>query len=163
MHPTVRPNIYGFDYVFGEDLWREYGNTLRDPAAMRAYLRRYQVEFFLVDFVTLAPEVLRDLQATGWVPVFYEDRAFILVPRQPSMEALIQREGYRVISPLPGFNVNTSDAPQFLAEAERILQRCPAAGFAHAFRADALRILHRDAEAEAAKRFIPPVPMFVGE
>jgi hypothetical protein len=150
MHPAVQVNIYAFDYVFGEDLWREYTDALRSPAAMRAYLRRYRIDFFVLWPWSIAPAVVDDLQAHGWVPVHYDDHTMILLPRRPDTEALIAHAGYWVINPTKDLLVTPENTSQVLEELTRMLRNCPRDRYAYTYQAHALRRLHRDAEAEAA-------------
>jgi hypothetical protein len=157
MHPAVHVNIDIRDYVYGEPLFLEYARALSSPAAMRDYLTRYRVDFFLLP---LGNHPVADaLQATGaWIPVHYDDHAFVMVRRTPDTEVLIRREGYRFIRPWENAPMTTANASQVLEEANRALRNCPnAASWAYAYQAEALLRLGRDEEARAAARQIPKV------
>jgi hypothetical protein len=150
MSPLVKVNMDSRnDVVYGEDLYREYRTALRSPKAMRSYLARHRIDFFLLAYRDRVPAVMNVLQETGtWTPVHYDDRAFILVRRRPETEELIQREAFRVIRP-PGeapLAVDASNAAAVLEEVDRIIQNCPTTRFARAYRAQALRLLPQTEE-----------------
>ena len=126
MYPAVQVNIDIRDYAYGEPLFLEYTRALSFPAAMRDYLTRYRVDFFLLPLGNRA--VAEALQATGeWVPGHYDDHAFVMVKRAPDTEVLIRREGYRFIRPWENAPITTASAGQVLEEANRALRNCPSA------------------------------------
>ncbi|MCX6562456.1 MAG: hypothetical protein NTU60_02495 [Candidatus Aminicenantes bacterium] len=83
MTPDVMVNMDSRNDVYGEELYLEYSEALRDPAAMRRYLQRYPVDFFLLSRDGLASAVYDDLISTGaWMPAYSDDQALVLVKRR---------------------------------------------------------------------------------
>jgi tetratricopeptide (TPR) repeat protein len=157
MHPVVKVNMDSRNDVYGEELFREYLEALGSPDAMRGYLERHRIDFFLVAYSDRVPAVFDYLQSTGeWAPVHYDDRAFILVKHGPETEDLIRRENFRFIRPAveAPMTVEASNAGQVLQEAERAIRNCPTALFAYYYKAKALLLLERYEEAIATTRQI---------
>jgi len=152
--PEVKVNMDSRNEVYGEDLYREYSGALDSPEAMRAYLGRHPIDFFFMEFGDRKAEVFDALDATGeWAPIYYDDRAFILVRRSPETEDLIQREGFKVIHPAVASaptRVDRDNAPVALEEADRSIRNCPASRFGWFYKARVLLFLGRNEEAVAA-------------
>ncbi|HZE89623.1 MAG TPA: hypothetical protein VE404_08750, partial [Verrucomicrobiae bacterium] len=82
MSPGVKVNMDSRNEVYGEDLYREYLGALETPAAMRAYLSAHPVDLFFMGFEDREAAVFDDLIGSGgFVPVYYDDRVFVLLKR----------------------------------------------------------------------------------
>lgn len=80
--------------VYGEDLYREYEGALTSPDALRRYLAAHHVDFFLLGNETLRPDIYGSLvNDGGWVPVYRDEEAIILLRRTAANEATIARFG----------------------------------------------------------------------
>jgi hypothetical protein len=153
MHPQVKVNMDSRNDVYGEALYREYLATLGSPAAMRDYLARHRVDFFLLSFDRVPPLTVNSLLRSGaWAPVHFDDHRVVLLRRGPGHEALVNAEEFRLLRPytLGALNVDASNASALLAEAERAIRNCPSAVLAYFVKGDALRALDRHEEALAA-------------
>jgi hypothetical protein len=108
-----------------------------------------------VDLILLKTGSFRNvplLTSLGWVMIHVDDCFFLMAPRRPDTEVLIQQEGYRLIRPWENAPVTPANATAVLAEAERALSHCPdGASFVHAYRANALYLLGRAREAFEAQ------------
>jgi hypothetical protein len=125
MHPSLKVNMDSRNDVYGEELFHEYLEALRSPDAMRTYLQRHWIDFFFLSHGDRVPAVFDYLQSTGeWAPVYYDDRAFILVKHRPETEDLIRREGFRFIRPAveAPMAMEVSNIGQVLQEAERAIR-----------------------------------------
>jgi len=85
MWPEVMVNMDSRNDVYGEELYLEYNKALQDPAAMRGYLERHPVGFFLLARNGVAAAVYDDLTAAGgWTPAYADDQAVVLVKKKAS-------------------------------------------------------------------------------
>jgi len=85
MWPEVMVNMDSRNDVYGEELYVEYNTALQDPAAMRGYLERHPVDFFLLARNGVAAAVYDDLTAAGgWTPAYADDQAVVLVKKRAS-------------------------------------------------------------------------------
>ncbi|MBI3448867.1 MAG: hypothetical protein HY049_08140 [Acidobacteria bacterium] len=154
--PGVKVNMDSRNEVYGEDLYREYLGALETPAAMRAYLAAHPVDLFFMGFDDREAAVFDDLtRAGGFVPVYYDDRVFVLVRRNPGTEELIRREGFAVLRPgaedAPT-RVSRDNAEAALGEAERAIRDCPESRFGWFYKGRVLLFMGRNDEAVAALR-----------
>jgi tetratricopeptide (TPR) repeat protein len=149
--PEVKVNMDTRNEVYGEALFGEYYDALDSPVAMLAYLRRHPIDFFFMDFGDRKAAVFDALDSTGeWAPIYYDDRAFILVRRDPENADLIRREEFRIIHPAVASaptRVDAASAPLALEEAERSIRNCPGSRFGWFYKARVLLFLGRDEEA----------------
>ncbi len=157
MHPRVKVNMDSRNDVYGEELYREYWDALRFPDKMKSYLERHPIDFFLLSYGDRSPRVFQELEATGeWVPVYYDNRAFILVRNTPENSDLISREAFRVLRPgaIGSTVVSGESGHQLLEESERAIENCPMSTVGHFYKSKALQYLRRYEEALAATRVI---------
>ncbi len=155
LYPAVKVNMDSRNDVYGEALYAEYLGAFASPEAMREYLSRRPVDFFLFPLELRIPEIFDSLEATGeWVPVYFDDGWFVLDRRGASTEERIRREGFRVLRPfgLSAPEPSTSEAPVLLEEAGRVIRNCPSATLGYLRKSDALRALGRHREAIDASR-----------
>ncbi len=145
-----------WEYVAGPARRAETRRVGWDPAVIRRLVARERIDFISLRHSAFARQVYQALWALGWTFVHLDDRYFVMVPRRPDMEALIQREGYHFIVPWDNAPVTTGNARRVLEEAERVLRNCPdGATFAYAYKANALYRLGRDQEAFEARLKVP--------
>jgi hypothetical protein len=155
MSPSVLVNIDSRNDVYGEEPYADYLSALGSAGAMRDYLRRWPVDFFLLGYRDAAPGVGRDLLGSGeWAPVFFDSSSYVLVRRSTAPPGLAEREEYRILrpSPLGATRISAANAPGALAEADRSIARCPGSFFGLFYRAKALAALGRFDEAVEAGR-----------
>jgi tetratricopeptide (TPR) repeat protein len=146
MSPEVKVNMDSRNDVYGEELYMEYVNALRSPEAMKVYLSRHPIDFFLLSYADRVSVVFDPLEASGeWAPIYYDSRAFIVVKRKPETEDLIRREGFHYIRPavITPTAVSSENAPMVLEEADRLIRNCPTALFGWFYRTKALLMLQR--------------------
>jgi hypothetical protein len=93
----------------------------------------------------------------AWALVYVDDQRFIWLRRTPDTSALIDREEFRLIRPwFAPQPVTAANASAVLDEAERAVRNCHEhATFAYAYKAKALRLLGREAEAREAESHHP--------
>jgi len=154
LHPDVRVSGYDFDFAFGETLYREVIEVNDSTEALDAFLATYRVDVIVQELrhYRLAEYLL----PSAWVPVYLDDKVFVLVQRTPAMAEVIARFGYRHIKPWSNEPVTVGNAGEVLREADQALAACPhGATFAWAYKAEALRILGRNRESFEARRKIP--------
>ena len=155
--PTIQVSSDGRLYAYGAALVLAGDAALREPAAMRAYLRRFPPEVMVMRHSSLSLEnygVL--LHELGWRFVHLNDQVFVMAAPTPAHTALRQRESYLHILPWLNLPVTPANAPAVLAEATRALTACPeGATFGWAYKAEALRVLGRHEESQAAQRKVP--------
>jgi hypothetical protein len=149
-HPTVRVEST-WEYVAGPGRWAELQVAWSGaPGTLRAHLDRYQVDGVLLynhAVYLLTPELL----AHGWV-IVHQDNQMLVMMRRSRWQGPI----YRYIRPGVEVPATVDQALPVLEEADRMLRHCPErATVAHAFRADSLLMLGREAEAREAARMIP--------
>lgn len=129
-HPEVKVAMDSRNDVYGPALYAEYKAVKGSPQAMRAYLKKYPVDFFLVTHGDFAVQVTDFLLDSGWALVFFDDRDIVLVKDTPQFAPLIAEDAYRRILPdssrwqLP---VGGDDAEAFLVESVRASESCPTA------------------------------------
>jgi hypothetical protein len=153
MHPDVKVNMDSRNDVYGEELYQEYWDALRSPDKMEAYLARHPIDFFMLSYGDRVPRVFQGLEATGdWVPVYYDNRAFILVRNTPEHRDLINREAFRILRPgvIGSTVVSGESGVQLLEESERAIKNCPTATVGHFYKSKALQYLGRYEEALVA-------------
>jgi len=149
-YPDVKVNMDSRNDVYGEDLYREYINALRSPNSMLAYLSRHPIDFFLISYSDRLPQVFDAVLATGeWAPVYYDQKAFILLKRKPETEALIREEEFKVITPgiISPTRITDENAAAVLVEADRAIRDCEDSAFGYFYRSQALQRLGRLDEA----------------
>jgi tetratricopeptide (TPR) repeat protein len=153
MHPRVKVNMDSRNDVYGETLYQEYWDALRSPEQMKSYLERHPIDFFMLSYGDRSPKVFKALEATGdWVPVYYDNRAFILVRNAPRHRDLINREAFRVLRPgaIGSTVVSSESGAQLLEESERAIRNCPTSTVGHFYKSKALQYLGRYEEALTA-------------
>jgi len=154
MYPQVKVSMDSRDN-YGEELYKEFVNAQRSLPGMRDYLKRRWVDFFLLGHRDRNPAVFDPLESTGeWVPVYYDDRNFILLRSTPATEALIERFGYKALRPTTGgpMTVDSSNVATVLEEAERTVENCRQSAFGYYYKTRALLFLGRNEEALATSR-----------
>jgi len=90
------------------------------------------------------------LEATGeWASVYYDDKSFVMVRRNPANQELVRREEYHAIRPTGtgGSTVDQSNAAQVLQESDRTILNCPRARLGYIYKSKALISLKRFDEA----------------
>ena len=151
MYPDVKVNMDSRNDVYGEDLFEEYLEALRSPAAMKTYLKAHPIDFFLLSYRDRLRAVFDDaLEATGeWASVYYDDKSFVMVRRNPANQELVRREEYHAIRPTltGGSTVDQSNAAQVLQESDRTILNCPRARLGYIYKSKALISLKRFDEA----------------
>jgi hypothetical protein len=153
----VTVNLF-WEYASGQQASTEFDAIWRGRANLGPYLDRYRVHLILLN--TGAFRNVPLLTSMGWVMIHLDDRFFLMVPRRPDMDALIEQEGYRLIRPWENAPVTPANATAVLAETERALSHCPdGASFVHAYRANALYLLGRAREAFEAQLKVPERPV----
>lgn len=157
-YPRVRVAMDSRNDVYGEALYADYQQSLRDPKAFALLARRIDAAFLFLQWATPgAGATARTLRAAddGWDPVMFDDLAVVYVKRDGPYAALWSERAYRVLDPgtfLPG----AWDPPQAaaaLAESERALGTPggPPPFIARVMRIEALAALGRKDEARAAE------------
>ncbi len=156
MHPLVKVSMDSRDdVVYGEELYKQYVDALRTPGAMREYLRRYRVDFFLLNYGERVPATFDYLDSTGeWAPVYYDDRTFVLLRRTPETEDRIRRLAFKSVRPAVAgpITLDASNAAAVLEDAERAIENCKASTFGYYYKTKALLFLGRGEEALATAR-----------
>jgi hypothetical protein len=143
-----------WEYVAGPQRTLEGDAIWNGHAPLGPYLERYHVDVIILNTGAYGNVPL--LTSMGWALIHIEDRFFVMVPRRPDMEALIEHEGYRHIVSWENRPVTVENARHVLAEAERALRHCPdQAAFVWSYKAKALRLLGRHQEAWEAGLKIP--------
>jgi tetratricopeptide (TPR) repeat protein len=154
--PAVTVNMDARNEVYDEQRMDEYFAALGEPGAMRAYLERHPVDFFLVAVRDLGPGVLAALRGLGFAPVFLDGRRVVLLPRDGPHRDLVAREELRLVRPEDQGDaasfaaLQPPDLERALAEAARLEARCPGAAFGPLLTARLLLLLGRPQEALAA-------------
>ena len=156
MWPKVKVAMDSRNDVYGETLYREYVAALNGGSSLEAYLAKWPVDFFLITYGgDRNPEFFRSLEKSpDWKLVYFDDRSVVYLKRTERFRAIIERDGYALISPaIPGtLQVTPEDAPLWLAEAERAVAAAPNDWSPHQYKAKALLALDRLDESEAATR-----------
>jgi len=154
MYPDVKVNIDSRNDVYGDALYQDYREALDAPDSMRRFLERYPVDFFLLSYADRTPAVFDWLESTSeWAPVYYDDRAFILVRRRPDNEKFVADHEFRLFKPTSTQAIfSLVEAPHLLEETERAIRDCPAGAVGHQYKGGALLLLGRYEEALAASR-----------
>jgi hypothetical protein len=157
--PALKVNMDGRDYLYTAEDIRSENWALTSPIGLRAYIQRWGTDLLLLRHRALSPIHLAVLeQHLGWVFVYFDDQTYIMVAPTPERGPLIAEHGYHAIRPWGQQAVRRADAEAVLSEADRAIQGCPtAANFAHRYRAEALRLVGRYAEADEARRQAKPV------
>ncbi len=150
-HPRVRVD-YTWEYIAGPERTAERLAAWKGGAAgLHDYFERHQVDVIVLD--TSIGRVVPGLATRGWRLIHLDDRYFMM-GRQTSAQGM---PIYRLITSWENAPVDRANATQVLAEADRVLQNCPAdATFAWSYKAKALRALGRYQEALDAAVKIPP-------
>jgi len=156
-HPAVRVAMDSRNDVYGEDLYREYDRALGDREALAAMLRRIDAAFVFLEWARPGPKpsaLLRDLG--GWRPVYFDDRTVIYLPEGRGWDAIIARDGYRVLEPslFRAGELAPGQAPLALEEAERAVSDSHGAYVARVMRLEALAKAGRRREALAEEAAI---------
>ncbi len=155
-YPAVRVGMDSRNEVYGERLFQEYAAALTTTEGMRAFLARYDVDFFFLPYSQRSTDVFDPLEASGeFVPVYYDERAFVLARRSAEHAALIEREAYRVIRPggISGpTRLDSGNVGQALDEARRMIRNCQGSGLGWYYATRALLTMHRWDEALTAAR-----------
>lgn len=96
---------------------------------------------------------------TEWAPVYYDDRAFILVRRRPDNEKFVADHEFRLFKRTSRQAIfSLVEAPHLLEETERAIRDCPHAAVGHQYKGGALLVLGRYEEALAASRRAVELP-----
>jgi hypothetical protein len=153
-YPEVKVNIDSRNEVYGDELYQAYRDALDTPEAMRRFLDRYHVDFFLLPYERCNPNVLDALESSGgWAPVYYDDRNFILVRRRPGNEAFVAEHEFHLFRPTSTSSAfSVVEASRLLAETERAIRECPSSAVGYQYQGGALLMLGRYEEALAASR-----------
>jgi hypothetical protein len=126
-------------------------NTDFSPETWRGLFAKYAVTWAII--VPCAVEEAIASQP-DWAVVYFDDDSSILVRRTSSNAALVERLGYRFLTP-EGLRKGSQPkhAPNMLAEAARAVAAAPSSGRAHLALANALLAMGDDAgyEREAAQ------------
>jgi hypothetical protein len=139
-----------FDYVTGRENLAALSAVWQGRASWQLWLDRYGVDVVLLN--AGASRTVSRLTAMGWHIIHLEDRWVVL--GRPGEAGEIP--SYYFIKPWTNESVTPANAPAVLEEANRALAECPAgATFAWAYKAEALWLLGREAEALEAGANIP--------
>ncbi|HXI04021.1 MAG TPA: tetratricopeptide repeat protein [Candidatus Saccharimonadales bacterium] len=153
MYPEVKVNMDSRNDVYGEELYNEYVQALRDPAAMQSYLQRHRIDFFFLANGDRNPAVFAAIEKSGeWAAVYMDNRGFVMVRRTPENASFVRENEFHYIQP-PSWGstpVNPGNASAILTEAERAIQDCPSSGFGYLLKARADYVLRRYDDAIAA-------------
>ena len=157
--PSITVNTDTRLHVYSAEMLRMYRAAMQDPAELRVYLQQYPTDILVLPHRIVGGRgYLPVLKMLNWGFVYLDDRLAILVAPRPEHASLVQREGYRHILPWVNMPVSPLNAHRVLGEAERALAACPnGARFAWAYKSEALRLLGRQAESDAARRQVPKV------
>ena len=156
MWPRVTVAMDSRNDVYGERLYNEYTRALAGGPALEAYIRDWQIDFFLITYGSdRSPAFFRFLDTSpDWRLVYFDDRSVVYLRNLPRFEPIIGRDAYRLISPARAepAEMRVADAPQWLAEAERAVAAAPDALTPRHYKSKALLALGRLDDAEAAAR-----------
>lgn len=155
--PAVKVGMDSRNDVYGEELYGEYREALRDPDRMSDYLARHHVDLFLLAYRSVEMPVIRSLLESGdWAPVHFDDRAFVLLRRGAGYDTIIRREEYQALRPggIAEMTVTPANALRVLQEANRAVDACKASIVGRFWASKALQALGRLEEAVATNREI---------
>jgi hypothetical protein len=105
MWPRVKVAMDSRNDVYGETLYRQYVAALSGGRSLEGYLAQYPVDFFLITYgADRNPEFFRSLEnSPDWALVYFDDRSVVYLKRIERIKAIIDRDGYDLISPaIPG-------------------------------------------------------------
>ncbi|HET9481166.1 MAG TPA: hypothetical protein VFP98_05365 [Candidatus Polarisedimenticolia bacterium] len=159
MWPAVKVAMDSRNDVYGESLYREYTAALAGGEALASYIRKWDIEFFLITYGTdRDPDFFRYLDdSPEWALVYFDDRAVVYVRDIPRFHDLISRDRYVRIQPARAGPVEIlqAEAADWLSEADRAAAAAPGAWSPLQYKTKALFALNRfDAAEGAARRVI---------
>jgi len=163
MWPEVKVAMDSRNDVYGETLYREYVTALRDGAALDAYIRKWDIDFFLITYGSdRSPGFFNYLDSSpDWVLVYFDDRSVVYLRNIPRFSSIIARDRYSLINPARAgtVQITAADGARWLAEARRAAAEAPGAWTPMHYEAKALLALNRLDEArEVTQNIIELMP-----
>lgn len=151
-YPALRVGMDSRNDVYGERLYAEYEEALRDPMALAAMLTRIDASFIFLEWaeqgMATAGRTVRGLDPP-WPPIYFDDRAVIYAPQEGGRADLVRRDAYRVLDPVlfrPG-SWRADEAERALGETSRAATAGGDPAIVAVMRIEALRTLGRREEA----------------
>ena len=174
LYPAIRVAMDSRNDVYGEDLYGEYKQALRDPVALGALLRSLDASAVVLDWVggkNLA--TARLLRKVGpWMPVYFDDAALVYMRADGGRSDLVARDGFALLDPA-GYRPGTfrpEEAARALQEADRAVSAGRGSSISRVMKVDALLALGRrdDALAEETRLLathptLPYIHIFLGD
>lgn len=172
-HPRVRVAMDSRNDVYGADLYAAYNRALVDEEALRAMLERIDASFIFLEW-TRTPATIALARHLGWVMIYFDDTAVVLVRNGGPFAGLADRDGYTVpdpgqyrpATPPPPGLTRAAGASMMLHEATRAAEASRGAYVARVMQIDALLTLGRAADAAKVEAGIlrerPPLPYIYG-
>ncbi len=152
MWPDVKVSMDSRNDVYGEALYAEYRDASSDRDLFEAYLSRWPVDFFLINYRGVSGFLD---QMPEWVLVYFDDSFLVYVKDSPMFADIVQRDGYRLIKPSlaqsGALKVQPEEVDRWILEADRAIAASPEySWFPLHIKAKALLVAQRPVEAEEA-------------
>ncbi|MGH9868367.1 MAG: hypothetical protein ACREAA_09415 [Candidatus Polarisedimenticolia bacterium] len=156
MWPDVKVGMDSRNDVYGEALYLDYMRVLNDPQALDNYVKKYDVDFLLLTYVQdRAQPIYAYLDnSPEWTLVYFDDRHVVYLRDRPRFQEIIQRDGYKLITPARSEAVELRQdmAEQWLDEAKRAAAAAPTAWSPLQYLTKAYQVLQRMPEAIQATK-----------
>ncbi len=172
-HPRVRVAMDSRNDVYGADLYAAYNRALVDEGALRAMLERIDASFIFLEWARTSATIAM-ARHLGWVMIYFDDTAVVMVRKAGPHAELAARDGYTVPDPSlyrpaapppPGLTRDAA-ATLMLREATRAAEVSRGAYVARVMQIDALLRLGRGTDAAKVEAKIlaerPPLPYIYG-
>ncbi len=163
MWPEVKVAMDSRNDVYGETLYLEYVHALRDRTALDEYIRKWNIDFFLITYGSdRSPGFFDYLDSSpDWALVYFDDRSVVYLRNIPRFAPIIARDRYTLINPARAgtVQITAANGERWLAEARRAEAEAPGAWTPMHYEAKALLALNRLDEArEVTQRILDMMP-----
>ncbi|MFQ5701403.1 MAG: hypothetical protein ACE5HU_06125, partial [Acidobacteriota bacterium] len=93
MWPEVKVAMDSRNDVYGEKLYREYVMALNGRDTLDAYIRKWDIDFFLITYVSDRSPALRAYfkRSSEWFLVYFDDRQLVYLRDRPRFRDIIRR------------------------------------------------------------------------